>query len=182
MSVHSTTIHPLCFYPSLAPRKKFRGRRRYFDRIQRSAETLRFAVEPLTTYNLWHHHVDWPGWGNLGWRHRLPHLRALCTVFRQIVDAHGRFAIPFQTWIMIAEEDARHDAVYVHSLNSNGAPFPFHPKEVEASALAPCLRQLLPELDLRVGWSRVPDKYGVSTWNTTHWVWVQGVGIPLWAG
>lgn len=176
------STHPLRFYTSLAPRKKLRGRRRYFDRVQRTAQALCLDVESWTGCNYWHYHADWPGWGNLGWRHRLPHVRALCTVFQKIADARDRFASPFQTWIAIREEDAGQDATFIHSPNAAGT-FPFHPKdvEVEASALAPCFRQLLPKLDLRVGWSRVPDD-GESTWFTTHWVWAQGVGVPLWAG
>jgi hypothetical protein len=176
------STHSLRFYTSLAPRKKFRGRRRYFDSVQRDAETFRLDFQGHTGFNLWHYHADWPGWGNLGWRYRLPHLRALCTVFRKIADARDRFASPFQTWIAISEEDAGHDATYIHSPNASGS-FPYLPQDVqdEASALAPCFRQLLPGLDLRIGWSRVP-RDDETTWFTTHWVWAQGVGIPLWAG
>jgi hypothetical protein len=179
------STHPLRFYTSRAPREKFRGRRRYFDRVQRDAETFCLDFKDWTGFNYWHYHADWPGWGNLGWRHRLPHLRALCTVFQKIADARDRFdrfAMPFQTWIAISEEDAGTDATYIHSPNAT-SPFPYQPEavEIEASVLAPCFRQLLPELDLHVGWSRVPND-DETTWFTTHLVWAQGVGVPLWDG
>jgi hypothetical protein len=169
---------PLRFYTSLTPRKKFRGRRRYFARVQRNAETFCLDANDWTSVSFWHHHVDWPGWGNLGWRYRLPHLRALCTVFRKIVDARERIDTPFQTWIAIYEEDAGQDAAFIHSPNAAGT-FPFHPSTVEESVLDPYFRQLLPELDLRVGVTPAHHD-GEWKWPTTHWVWAHGVGVPLW--
>jgi hypothetical protein len=185
MSVHSTTIHPLCFYPSLAPAQEVPWPSSLLrPHSQRSAETLRFAVEPLTTYNLWHTITSIGPAGVISAGATDFRICARCAPSSgRSSDAHGRFAIPFQTWIMIAEEDARHDAVYVHSLNSNGAPFPFHPKEVEASALRAVPSSTAPGTRLARRLEPSPRQIRrVDMEQPHHWVWVQGVGIPLWAG
>jgi hypothetical protein len=135
---------------------------------------------------MWHYHADWSGWGNRGWRHRRPHLVALCTVFRKICEAREQFATPFQAWVLVDGEDAGQDAVYIHTPNPNGTEFPIALADAEwgTSGLGSTLQSLLPGFDLEVGWTRSPntdDEEGPA-WRTAHWICARGYGVPLRAG
>ena len=179
-------MHALHFHRHNAPRRKFRGKRRYFARVRREAETFRMCPEPQDWWDTWHYHADWRGWGNLGSRYRQPHLLALSTVFRKICDARERFSTPFQTWIFIDGEDAGQDATYLHTPNANGTEFPIVLADAEwgGSALQPLMESWLPGLELEVGWTRRAgvDDEGRRASNTAHWVYARGVGVPLRAG
>ena len=84
--------------------RKLRGKRRYFRRVARRASLEKVRACPDGWWDLWHYHADWPGWGNVKWRYRVEHIRALCTVYRSILDQSEAFATPFQTWISLDEE------------------------------------------------------------------------------
>src|SRR5687768_13346779 len=135
-----------------APRGRFRGRRRYFRRVHRNAAAFQLAITPDAWWDLWHYHADWPGWGNVRWRYRVEHLRALARVFRTIAEARDRFHTPFQLWLLLSGDDAAEDAVYLHTPNANDTPFPFAPELVpaETPALAAVLQPLLPDFTLDV--------------------------------
>lgn len=169
------------FYRSAAPREKLRGRKRYFARVQQKAEAVSFDPGPDSWWELWHYHADRRGWGNLGWRHRRPHVVALCTVFRKICAVQRRFATPFQSWIILDGEDAGQDAVYLHTPNPNRNHFPIRlddASKVEwgTSAMLPVMRALLPNLEIEVGWTANEDEDGR---RTSHWIQAKGVGVSL---
>jgi hypothetical protein len=179
-------MHALQFHRNNAPRRKLRGKRRYFARVEREAQGFVMKPGPEAWWDLWHYHADWSGWGNLGWRYRRQHLLALCTVFRKICEARAAFHTPFQTWILLNGEDAGQDATYLHTPNPNGTAFPIQPVGVVwgASALQPMMESLLPDYELEVGWTRVANA-DVSTdraWSTSHWVCARGIGVPFRAG
>jgi hypothetical protein len=92
-----------------------------------------------------------------------------------------RFATPFQCWILVSGEDAGRDAVYLHTPNPYASSvFPISVKHLEwgVSSLDPVFRQLLPEFALRTGCSRTLDADS-RTWQTTHFVWMPGLGEPI---
>jgi hypothetical protein len=153
-----------------APRRRFRGQRRYFRRVHRDANAFAVDADPDAWWDHWHYHADWPGWGNRGWRYRREHVRALCRVFQTIVAARDRFATPFQTWIYISDEDAGQDATYLHTPSPNSSPFPFAPilQRIAPPPLAAFVAPLLPELAL---------EYGVD--EAGYRIWARGVGEPL---
>jgi hypothetical protein len=111
-------------HPERAPRRAFREQRRYFRRVHRLAAAWSPVIEPAAWWQAWHYHADWPGWGNRRHRWRREHLRALCRVFRTIVDARDRFATPFQAWIQLDHDDAGQDATFLHTPNPHATPFP----------------------------------------------------------
>ncbi|MEZ4223513.1 MAG: hypothetical protein R3B13_21375 [Polyangiaceae bacterium] len=154
--------------------------------MRREAEAFVLNPTSLDWWDTWHYHADWPGWGNLGWRYRLPHLSALAAVFQKVCDASGRFTAPFQTWILIDGEDAGQDATYVHTPNPNGTEFPLVVANAEwgVSSLQSTMQSLLPGLDLDIGWTRAesPQGDGSPEWRTAHWVYARGIGMPLRAG
>lgn len=73
------------------PRRRFRGKKRYFRRVSRDASTFRIEPGQGEWWDLWHYHADWPGWGNIRWRYRREHIRALAAVFEHIARSADRF-------------------------------------------------------------------------------------------
>jgi hypothetical protein len=131
---------------------------------------------------MWHHHVDWPGWGNRGLSYRRPHVAALCEAFRKIAAQGPNFTTPFQAWILLSGENAGEDATYLHTPNPNGDSFPLQPADVNIgdTAFSPLLRSLLPEMQLHIGWSVFNSDDAAETVRSIHWVWAENVGTPLW--
>jgi hypothetical protein len=167
------------------PRRRFRGKKRYFDRVRQDAESFRIAVGPGASWDLWHYHADWPGWGNLSWRYRREHIRALAKVFMAIARIADQFATPFQLWIFLSGRDAGADATYLHTPNGNQTQFPVPFGEI-AWGHRPLLQlfaDLLPGLDLRVGESRIFDENAEPPRVvSSFFVYSPGIGVPLEAG
>src|SRR4051794_18118105 len=88
-------------HPSKSPKRKFRGKRRYFRAVRSEAEGFVLPIGTSAWWDFWHYHSDWDGWGNASWRYRSAHLEALTIVFRKILEASPRIAVPFQTWCSI---------------------------------------------------------------------------------
>lgn len=113
---------------AVSPRRKFRGKRGYFRRVLLQASRFQLHVQDDAWWDNWHHHADWPGWGNASWKYRRKHLKALGIVFQRCVAALDHFSKPFQIWIFINGRDSGQDAVFIHSANPNGDNFPYVPK------------------------------------------------------
>ncbi len=166
-----TTRHRLRISsPSAAPRGKFRGKRRYFRALRRDADAFQLECPPDHWWNFWHHHVDWRGWGNLSWRYRVEHLRALRRVFATCAASLETYPHPFQLWLHLDFEDAAQDAVYVHSLNPYETEFPHTRDELEWGD--PELAQLLAPFEARAG--SIEYEGGV-----TAVLYVPGIGVPI---
>lgn len=108
----------------LAPKKKFRGKRRYFGRIDQKAKDFRLENTADNWWNLWHYHADWLGYGNCCWRYRKRHLSALMKVYSTCAQQMMATGRDFQLWIQIAAGDAGQDAVFLHTENPH-SDFPF---------------------------------------------------------
>jgi hypothetical protein len=122
----------------MKPRKKFRGRRRYFRNLRRKAASFELALDASHWYDLWHHHFDWFGHGRFSVRHRREHLAALCVAFERALAQLAAADRPAQVFLSIApERRAEHDAIYVHTPNPNRTPFPFVLDDVRWGITAP---------------------------------------------
>jgi hypothetical protein len=99
-----------------------------FRRAMERASAVRlptFAGE----FGLWHHHVDWDGGASRSRLHRRWQLWALFKLLTR-VERHARALGslgPYQVFVCIDERDPGSDAVYVHTPNINGSPFPYEP-------------------------------------------------------
>jgi hypothetical protein len=166
--------------PGQAPRRAFRGKGRYFRKVHRDAASFRLQLRDDPWWNYWHYHADWPGWGNLGWSYRRPHVSALCLVFDQIASARARMPRDHQLWIMLHAFDAGQDATYLHSQNPHGSPFPLLPEGVVwgVPELEEVFRKLLPARRMRVGrvasWDGDPPRE-----TSSYFAYDPEIGIPL---
>lgn len=124
--------------PGRAPRKKFRGKKRYFRSVQRAAAEYSFSPELSRWWDYWHYHADWPGWGNVSWAYRRAHIAALCLVFSRIFRARDRMPGPFQVWFFFDMADAGADAVFVHSPTRMGPRSRLSTRQLFGTT--PCLR------------------------------------------
>jgi hypothetical protein len=172
--------------PSKAPRRKFRGKRRYFRKVLREAEAFQLDTTPGCWWEFWHYHADWRGWGNRRWAYRREHFRALAVVFRKVVDGSATIPVPFQTWISIEVGDAGMDGVFVHSVNPNRDSFPCRIEGAIWAGSGPLHDEwsaLLPGLRLRVGRSsfvRPDEGDGGGPENVeTYCVYSPYVGVSL---
>lgn len=168
--------------PGCAPRRAFRGKRRYFRKVLRDAAAFRLEAGPDSWWDYWHYHADWKGWGNLGWSYRRQHLDALCQVFRRILDERHRIPRPFQLWIVLDAWDAGQDATYLHSPSPHGTRFPLqlHGVRWGVPELEAYVRARLPGLELVVGGSthEAPDLEPPRE-VTSYFIYSPEIGIPL---
>ena len=156
--------------PAKAPRKKFRGKRAYFRRILKDASEFRLEVSSGDWWDLWHHHADWVGWGNLRWKYRKQHIEALRIVYDQCAAAMERCPQPFQLWMLLCPDDAGQDAVYVHTRNPNCDNFPYIPPDTTWCERS-CDTPLAPK-PARIG-------FCVHEGITCYFIYLRDIGIPL---
>lgn len=165
----------------LGPKRRFRGKRRYFRRVLADAQEFSLGVGPGPSCEFWHYHADWPGWGNRSWRYRRQHLEALTVFYGKIEAGSQDFKAPFQAWLYVSGRDAGEDAVYLHAPGKNGV-FPFAPDGVEwgASPMQAAVEKLFPDTVIRVGLSRAFDEHAEPARVTQSlFVYCPGVGTPL---
>ncbi len=166
-----------------APRRKFRGKRRYFRGVLAEAEAFQVVADPGSWWDLWHYHADWPGWGNLRWQYRRNHLEALALVFRRVARLVQDELPQAQAWILLSGRDAGEDAVYLHTPSPSGSPFPVHLSNIvdeDDGRLLPLLGDVLPEFEFRVVHSRGMDEWASPPRPTSNFfIYADGVGTPL---
>jgi hypothetical protein len=113
----------------------------------------------------------------------LEHIRALAEAFQGIARDASQFRGPFQMWIYLSGRDAGEDATYVHTPNDNRTPFPMDlPGTIdwEHRTLLPIFCELLPNLPLRVGESRVFDEYAEPPrLVSSFFIYSPHIGVPL---
>jgi hypothetical protein len=105
--------------------KKLRGGRRYYERLRKRAREFSIDLRSDQWFDLWHEHFDWHGVSRRGGRHRAEHLRAAFVAFKRVVNQCIASDRPVQVFVSIAPaSEAYQDALYVHTPNPNGTPFP----------------------------------------------------------
>ena|SRR5688572_17580 len=135
-------------------RRKFRGARRYYRGLERRAARFSFDLSAGNWFDLHHTHFDWVGHGRRGTRHRRRHLTALFTAFRRVVDQARASGRPLQVWLSVAaDHEVEQDALYLHSANPNGTPFPYPFSGVEWSVeVPPFLRDFVGDGSKEIGY------------------------------
>lgn len=177
-------MQPLPNNPQLVPRGRWRGARRQFRNLQRRIEAHRFETDPAAWWDLWHTHVDWRGRGNGSWSCRLDYLHLLAAWYAKISAWGAATKRPFQSWIALHEEDAGQDAVYLHTPNPHGTPFPWIACTLPDpdSPLRATFERLLPDLELRFArrtGAVVDEIEGTTHASCIHLIWSPSVGASL---
>jgi hypothetical protein len=103
---------------------KLRGGRRYFRSLASWHSRLPLP-QPGEWHDMWHRHPDFRGWSRKGGRSRRTHLVALFRGFDRLLQATETGFGPIQIFITVYERDSAGDAIYVHTPNPAGTPFPY---------------------------------------------------------
>ena len=156
-------------HPELSDRKRFRGKRRYFERLDRRSRAYDLYIEPNMWWYYHHEHLDYMGRGNLRWKYRRPSLLAHIALLKRIGSELSDFTGEFQAWLSVAVPNAINDAVYLHSPNPHSEfPADFSNTVREASTIPD---ELLSLDDSGLIWGQDEDR-GFSAF-------MPGVGLDL---
>lgn len=96
----------------------------YYFKLQREARSFRVDLEGKQWCDYWHTHFDWDGFGNLGWVHRRRHLKVLLVALERARRELATCGMSYQLFATVHPCSSTDDAVYVHTENPNGSPFP----------------------------------------------------------
>jgi hypothetical protein len=159
---------------SLVPKKKFRGKKRYFNEVIASANQFTPDFEEDSWYDAWHYHADWDGYGNIGWSYRKRYIEALCIIFNKFARGVSNYKLEHQLWIGLDCNNASMDATFFHTPAPNQHPFPLKFKGVtwEANANLRTFLQILIPYPLEIGEYQEKDLHSVLIYSPT-------VGIPI---
>lgn len=135
------------------PRKKFRGKKRYFKNLVNEANNFSPSLENDDWYDMWHYHADWKGYGNFNWKFRLKHIENLCVIFQKFVSELQSYNGPHQLWLYLNQDDSGQDAVFFHTPNPNGDNYPCKFEEIEwgIPILESFFSELIPSFKFRAG-------------------------------
>jgi hypothetical protein len=119
--------------------KYFAPTNRYYFDLKRKTNTFQVELGPKQWCDLWHQHFDWKGFGDKGWLHRRRHLTALLVALSRARQELTNAAIPYQVFASLHLNDSGSDAIYVHTENPNGTPFPIVHTGHQVTSLPPLL-------------------------------------------
>jgi hypothetical protein len=111
-------------YRVLRPwKKRFRGSKRYYARLERQAATFSFPLDRQVEIDM-HEHFDNHGHGRRGFKHRRQHLRALFVAFRRVLDQAARANRPLYVFAYVGAQiwHSNNDALVVLSPHEYPAP------------------------------------------------------------
>ncbi len=105
--------------------RKFRGQKKYYKRLlEKNLDVYFDNLDFQSWFDLWHTHPDWNGYGNISWRHRHQHLKALIRYFNYLKERISGRTGDFQIYLTIDINDSSQDAVFIHTANPNEDNFP----------------------------------------------------------
>lgn len=109
--------------------KKIRGQRRYYRNllIQNDFDQMPWfsVTKQEDWFDFWHIHMDWKGFGNSNFKKRKPHLDKLFRHFVLLSERLIHCPIPYQTFIIVFDQESASDALYLHTVHPNKDNFPY---------------------------------------------------------
>ena len=134
--------------------KKFRGKKRYFLNLQKETaaahHNLDFSNEGW--FNLWHAHLDFEGVGNRSIKVRRQHVKAHLSLYKSLVERLESSELSFQSWVVLNNAEAGHDAVYIHTPNPHEDNFPFKVEHIKWGTVLPYdVKDLIDATEFEVG-------------------------------
>ncbi len=111
----------------------------YYLRLRREAGAYRVNMPRKRWCDFSHEHFDWQGFGDRSWLDRRRHLAVLLKAFRRAQIELSNYQGEYQLFASITPGDSAGDAIYVHTPNPNGTPFPIASTGERVSQLPPLL-------------------------------------------
>lgn len=103
---------------------------KYWAKMEKSATAAINDLDPTSWFDYWHRHIDWYGKGGRRLDNRPSSLKLGYQILNYVELFRLKCKLPTQSWWFIHEESYE-DAVYIHSENENGTPYPFLFDEVK---------------------------------------------------
>ena len=113
--------------------------RNYYRKLSKKSRRFAVRMDQRLWCDLYHQHFDMPGKGNEGRVHRTRHLNALLTALCRARIELAQLEQPHQLFAYVDLKNSGNDALYVHTPNPNGTPFPSPIEAVSTPAAAPPL-------------------------------------------
>ena len=159
---------------SLAPRRKIRGKKRYYRKLRENADKFRLIENADHLFNLWHCHIDSKSISSLGWKHRKAHLDSLFIIYNQLVAETKILKNPFQLWLIVHEKNGYDDSVYLHTPNPH-TEFPCILRNVKwgKKHIEQYFQEYLAPHEIRVGVS-----YNEDQGQKVYYIYSPTVGEP----
>jgi hypothetical protein len=122
-------------------------------------------LDPAGWYDLWHDHPDWDAEGNETDEHRSVVASETIRLMKLLEGRLAKRPEPWQVFASFATATIEDAAVYVHTPNPNGTPFPHSFDDfVCAKAVPPWLERHLPGAPYIV----LEGRYAGDTWYVIH--------------
>lgn len=156
--------------PWLAPGKKFRGKKHFIERVIRNAKYYPLPeqddIEPG-----WHHHHDFLGNGNLGWKVRAKYIEAHCIIMKKFAENIHRYTKPYHLYIRLSRTyHSNNDAICFDLPAPEHYKFPFKPDHVQWGI--PLFERFVLEF-------LAPFKIRCGYDTDTVYIYSPGIGVPL---
>jgi len=97
---------------------------RYWEKMKGYAVNSFSNLDPEGWFDYWHCHIDWEGKGDKRPENRESAIVLGYEVLKMAEEFKSKISGPVQSWWFIHEQ-SYDDAVYLHSPNENGSPYPF---------------------------------------------------------
>lgn len=96
----------------------------YYRKLFRRANQFVLNLKDQTQYDLWHTHFDWEGFSEIDALHRRRHLVAGFKMLKRVSTQLKQWGQPHQVFLNLSADRSSNDALYVHTRNASGSPFP----------------------------------------------------------
>jgi hypothetical protein len=103
--------------------------KRYWDKMREFAVRSFSNLDPNSWFDYWHCHIDWQGKGDKRQKNRESSIKLGYEILKMAEDFTSKTNGPIQFWWFI-HESSYDDAIYLHSPNDNGTPYPYDFAEV----------------------------------------------------
>lgn len=114
--------------------------RSYYRKLRIKADRFKADLPRKKWCDLWHTHVDWDGIGNKSWVDRRKHVNALLRMLCRARLELAQASLPCQLFVTIYPHSSADDAIYLHTANPNGTPFPHeYTGSTDVTSLPPLL-------------------------------------------
>jgi len=113
--------------------------RSYYRKLTKKSRNFSIQMERRQWCDLYHEHFDWDGKGDENRFHRARHLNALFRALRRARVELAGCNQPYQLFAYVDLKNSTNDALYVHTPNPNGSPFPSPIERISVVAQAPPL-------------------------------------------
>ncbi len=129
----------------------------YWTREERKSRGDFERLDFSTWFDLWHTHPDWDSKGNRYPENRARVIEITCRLLHHAEQLAAKRVDPIQVFATICV-DSGNNAVYLHSENPNGSPFPYSFEDVQWAIETPSeLRDLVDPATHEVGRMRNID-------------------------